>query len=88
MTQGKIEPHHLDSLAALIGAQSTKLRKQKDERDSAFVKRIVCAYMNAHNASPRGHDLSRRLPDHPNGEIKADRGSSVKRTRNPPPASS
>lgn len=46
----EIEPHHLDGIAALIAAQSTPLKKQKDERDTAFVKRIVCAYLNAHMA--------------------------------------
>jgi hypothetical protein len=30
--------------------RGTKLRKQKGEKDTAFVKRIVCAYMNAHEA--------------------------------------
>lgn len=44
----KIEAHHLDGMAALAAAQSTPLKRQKDERDTAFVKRIVCAYMNAH----------------------------------------
>jgi hypothetical protein len=46
----EIEPHHLDGIAALVAAQSTPLKKQKDEKDTAFVKRIVCAYLNAHNA--------------------------------------
>jgi len=43
----RIEPHHLDGMAALTAAESTPLRKQKGERDTEFVKRIVCAYMNA-----------------------------------------
>lgn len=42
-----LEPKHLDGIAALMAAQSTKLRKQKGERDTEFVKRIVCAYLNA-----------------------------------------
>lgn len=45
-----IEPHHLDGVAALVAAQSTPLKKQKGEKDTAFVKRIVCAYLNAHVA--------------------------------------
>lgn len=69
MTQGKIELHHLDGLAALSAAQSTKLRKQKNERDSAFVKRIVCAYMNAHNDIQEAMTYLNGLPDHPNGEV-------------------
>jgi hypothetical protein len=43
-----IEPTHLDGLAALAAARIAKpLRKQKGERDTEFVKRIVCAYLNA-----------------------------------------
>jgi hypothetical protein len=45
-----IEPHHLDGFAALVAAQSTPLKKQKGEKDTAFVKRVVCAYLNAHVA--------------------------------------
>lgn len=44
-----IEPHHLDGMVALAVAQSTPLKKQKDERDTEFVKRIVCAYLNIHS---------------------------------------
>lgn len=44
----EIEPHHLDGIAALVAARSTPLKKLKDEKDTAFVKRIVCAYLNAH----------------------------------------
>ncbi len=46
----EIEPHHLDGIAALVAAQSTPLKRLKDEKDTAFVKRIVCAYLNAHAA--------------------------------------
>jgi len=35
----------LDSLVALSVAQAMPLRKRKGERDSAFVKRIVAAYL-------------------------------------------
>lgn len=42
-----IQPHHLDGLAALEAASKERLCKQKGERDTAFVKRIVCAYLNA-----------------------------------------
>jgi hypothetical protein len=42
-----IELEHLDGVAALIAAECTPLRKRRGERDTAFVKRIVCAYLNA-----------------------------------------
>ncbi len=42
-----IRPIDLDGLAALVAAQRTTLRKEKGERDTAFIKRIVCAYLNA-----------------------------------------
>lgn len=42
-----IEPRRLDSVAAMMAAQRTAMRKQKGEKDTAFVKRIVCAYLNA-----------------------------------------
>lgn len=49
-----IKPKDLNSIAALSAAQNTPLRKKKkDERDTAFVKRIVAAYMNAVEALPR-----------------------------------
>jgi hypothetical protein len=37
----------LDSTVALIVAESMPLTKQEGERDTEFVKRIVCGYMNA-----------------------------------------
>lgn len=43
-----IQPHHLSGIAALDAAQSTRLHKMNGEMDTAFVKRIVCAYMNSH----------------------------------------
>jgi len=42
-----IKPHHLDGMAALVAAEHTAMRKLKGERDTEFVKRIVCAYANA-----------------------------------------
>jgi hypothetical protein len=36
-----------DSVVALLVAESTPLTKQPGEKDTEFVKRIVCAYMNA-----------------------------------------
>jgi hypothetical protein len=38
-----IEPIHLDSVAALMAAESTSMCKTKGELDTEFVKRIVCA---------------------------------------------
>lgn len=43
-----IQPHDLDGVAALFAAKNTALCKTKGEMDTAFVKRIVCAYLNAH----------------------------------------
>jgi len=43
----QIEPRHLDGIAALVAAERTALCKRKGERDTEFVKRIVCAYINA-----------------------------------------
>lgn len=42
------EARHLSGIAALAAAQSTRLHPMNGEMDTAFVKRIVCAYMNAH----------------------------------------
>lgn len=42
-----IAPRDLNYTAALIAANNTKLRKLPGERDTEFVKRIVCAYQNA-----------------------------------------
>lgn len=42
------EPKDLDGLAVLAAAHAAKpLRKLKGEKDTEFVKRIVCAYLNA-----------------------------------------
>ena len=47
--RGVIKPHHLSGLAALLAADAARpLRKKKGERDTEFVKRIVCAYLNEH----------------------------------------
>lgn len=35
----------LDGLAALVVASNEPLKHKKDERDTAFVKRIVASYM-------------------------------------------
>lgn len=43
----QIEPHHLDGVAALVAADRTAMCKRKGEKDTEFVKRIVCAYINA-----------------------------------------
>lgn len=45
---GEIKPIHLDWMAALMAAARTRMGKEKGEMDTAFVKRIVCAYLNAH----------------------------------------
>lgn len=42
-----VEPRHLDGLAAYRAAEITSLCKRVGEKDTAFVKRIVCAYENA-----------------------------------------
>lgn len=42
---------NLDGLAALGTATITPLTKQKDEKDTAFVKRIVATYMMLHPAN-------------------------------------
>lgn len=46
-TRHDITPYQLNYTAALIAANNTKLRKGRYERDTEFVKRIVCAYLNA-----------------------------------------
>lgn len=44
----EFEPKDLDGLAVLAAAHAARpLRKMKGERDTEFVKRIVCAYLNA-----------------------------------------
>ncbi len=45
--QKPVEPRDLNGIAALMAAESTYLRKKAGERDTEFVKRIVCAYLNA-----------------------------------------
>lgn len=40
-------PRELDGTAALVAAASTAMCKRKGEKDTEFVKRIVCAYFNA-----------------------------------------
>lgn len=40
---------NLDGLTALATAAATPLRRQKDEKDTAFVKRIVATYMKLAN---------------------------------------
>lgn len=42
-----LEPKHLDGVAALMAAERTTMGKTKGEKDTEFVKRIVCAYVNA-----------------------------------------
>lgn len=37
----------LDGVAALLVANRTSLKKLKGEKDTAFVKRIVCEYLQA-----------------------------------------
>lgn len=42
-----IQPRDLNFTAALLAAQRTPLKKARHEHDTEFVKRIVCAYLNA-----------------------------------------
>lgn len=59
MQRDEIKPIHLDGMAAMLAAERTKVCKEKGERDIAFVKRIVCAYLNA--AKDLGaHELQNR----------------------------
>lgn len=37
---------NLDGMVALATASATPLRRQKDEKDTAFVKRIVATYLS------------------------------------------
>lgn len=39
---------NLSGMTALAVAAATPLRRQKDERDTAFVKRIVATYIKLH----------------------------------------
>lgn len=61
----KVEAHHLCGVSALYAANHTPLQQQPDERDTAFVKRIVCAYHNAyrHLASRGWHMASPAVPE-------------------------
>lgn len=42
-----LRPRDLDGTAALIAAGRTRMAKASGERDTEFVKRVVCAYVNA-----------------------------------------
>ena len=42
-----LKPKDLDSVAALMAAERTTMGKEQGEKDTEFVKRIVCAYVNA-----------------------------------------
>lgn len=42
-----VRPIDLDGIAAMMVAQTERLSKDKGEKDTAFVKRIVAAYFNA-----------------------------------------
>lgn len=42
-----IDVNSLDGIACLMVAETEILRKQKGERDTEFVKRIVAAYLTA-----------------------------------------
>ena len=46
-TTHDIAPRDLNFTAALLAAQRTPLKKGRHEYDTEFVKRIVCAYLNA-----------------------------------------
>ncbi len=64
----RFEPRDLDGVAALAAAHDARpLRKRKGERDTEFVKRIVCAYLNA--------DLALMTMRY--GAIKAQRGETA-----------
>jgi hypothetical protein len=54
---------NLDGLVALQVAASTPLKRLKDERDTAFVKRIVATYLAAH----QNDDETRPLMEARNG---------------------
>lgn len=41
------KPSDLDSMAAILAAEHTAMKKMKGELDTEFVKRIVAAYFNA-----------------------------------------
>lgn len=54
----------LDGLVALQVAASTPLRKHKEEKDTAFVKRIVATYLAAHQSD----DEALALPEYDRGD--------------------
>lgn len=54
---------NLDGLVALQVAASTPLRKQKDEKDTAFVKRIVATYCAAAQNDPEARPLAFNADD-------------------------
>lgn len=43
-----MEPGDIDGMAALMTAEREAMCKQKGERDTEFVKRIVATYLNCH----------------------------------------
>lgn len=47
-------PRDIDGIAALMTAEATDMQKREGERDTEFVKRIVCTYMNAAAEVSRG----------------------------------
>ena len=46
-TKHDVTGRDLNFTAALLAAQRTSLKRARHERDTEFVKRIVCAYLNA-----------------------------------------
>lgn len=42
-----ITPRDLNYTAAMIVVQNMPIKKARHEHDTAFVRRIVCAYLNA-----------------------------------------
>ncbi len=56
-------PNHLNGIAALMTAERTTMGKERDERDTAFVKRIVATYLSAcyelGEVSASGEDASK-----------------------------
>lgn len=53
----------LDGLVALQVAASTPLRKHKDEKDTAFVKRIVATYLAAHQNDEEALPITNGIRD-------------------------
>lgn len=48
MAERPIEPRDLSGVAALMACMTTPLARKPREKDTEYVKRIVCAYLNAH----------------------------------------